>query len=630
MLRNEDDSYAPLLPENARSSRTNSWVLTTIFAFIFVVAIFVGLYFVDKHFFEDRGNVDNAEKGSNLWSQVYNVARNLTVGGYFVCDWSFQEFPEIPATLDGKPFDLKLEDHFLVFGKLCKDEDVVVFLNVPKDRPPSGTFDLDDDRFTLDESGTKWVEDPEPANDTDHSIPFDWGDAYERYISYIKRKEDRYHQAPGVEGDGDSVGQTRPNRRSLKNSVKPEKVNIRLVLEIKEGKNDFKSPELAAKYAAAMILFLNIRIFQDIHIELRVSSIVLLSKEFISLDQSAGSYLEHLYGDYVMPLGSQILLGMTTRNLGSFGEPGGIYNGRSVAIAGGLYGHGFIDTDKQAVLEALFQLFGKDLDADLDQDTCDDLASDFRFLKKEFDVISSGYSMVWDQCDVPVVESFNDTDLVRCKNKCDDNLLCTSFSFKWFNGTGTCNILEGACGHMETGFSFLSEVYFTRNAYGRSPKGYMPLAGECSSFGEEREGIERQACVELCDKTKGCRGFTMRVDKDKHANTCTLTHEPYEQCGTRIGVCDPDFGPCFYGSKNMYNVPQHYARLKEDCDTKVLNTSSTTLETCAEECDSKNECLGFSFKEKPDLRCKLKADTCDVPLGRCSPHESCFFEKLDI
>jgi len=641
MLRQEDNSHVPLLSENSRRERTNGCILTTIFAFIFILGIFVGLYFIDKYFFEDRSNVHDAENGLNLLSQVYRDVNNLTVGGYEICDWEVEQFTEIPTTLDGKPFDINWEDQFLVLGMLCEDglENVIVFLNIPKGKPPSGTFDLDDGRYTLDETGTKWVKEPREENDSD-SIPFDWNDAYESYESYIESIESRYNQAPGV--DGDSVGLARPNRRSLKKHIIPEKVNIRLVLEIKEGRNEFESPELAAHYATAMIYLLHKQIFQDIDIDLQVSSIVLLSSEFISLDQSAGAYLEHLYDDYVMPLGSQILLAMTTRHLGSFGEPGGVFTGRSVAVAGGLYGRGFIGRDKTAVVEALLQLFGKSLDDDLSMDTLLQIRSDFTFLKKEFEVISSGYSMALDQCDGPVVESINNTDLVRCKNKCEDNLFCTSFSFKWLNITGTCNIREDtSCAHMETGFSSDSEVDFTRNAYGRSrPKGYLPFAGQCPDASEnsedsweEHKGIEREACAKLCDKTKACRGFhMMRVDRDKHARTCILEFESYEQCKTRIGVCDPALGPCFYGSKDMYNVPQHYARLEEDCDAQVLQTSSKTLQHCAEDCDSNKECLGFSFKEQPTLSCKLKADTCDRPLGRgtCSPKESCFFEKLDI
>ena len=82
-----------------------------------------------------------------------------------------------------------------------------------------------------------------------------------------------------------------------------------------------------------------------------------------------------------------------------------------------------------------------------------------------------------------------------------------------------------------------------------------------------------------------------------------------------------------YHQCHIFWVYPGYKGLHGDCAGNDLHTiEMATFEECAEECDSRSNCLGFGISKSGP--CILKAEACDQPVGSCHTDNFCFYNKI--
>jgi len=623
------NANAPLLDRERESrgdSGSNNWLLAGIAAIVIVGGFIVGLYYLDTSLFEK--NNEEVTESFTLWDQIEHDYVNITVGGYDICKWYDLLRPANSfALLDGKVLNISWADESVVIGTLCGHPHTEVLLQVPQEGPPSGSMSLKDEDLVLDETGKKWIKSKDVLNEFE-ATPSQWNQLYEMFHNYRQSIKDRIKDAPGVEGE--SVGSVPENVRGRWLNQKHKKVFVHLILEIKDGKNAFSDATRAIKYASALVGIVSEDLFFDVNVDLTVGSIVLNSEMFLSGSASAVSYL-HALEEHNKPHESHILMAMTTRDMGSLAWPGGMYNGRWRAIAGGLLGKNLCRNDRRQVAKAFMELFGSEFNTNTTvKQVLEEVNSNYHAMKSQFDVIASGYSMMSSDCKSAELQpSTNKTSLKQCEKNCGTHPACIGFSYAWVNET--CTMRTDLCDDLLVSFDPSPQVFFSRDAYVDSPSGFYPFAGSCfeNTKWKSFEGVSQNHCAQLCKETKGCRGFSIRTDKYSYSSTCILERGAYENCETSLGVCDPEVQWCYFGLKWMLDAPLNYAPLKGQCDGNKLDiVKDTPLESCAEMCASNESCRGINYQENHD--CTLISEVCELPLGRCDwTKEMCFFEKLD-
>jgi len=543
-----EDPRDPLIPERSQQRRGNSGTGSKIFygilAILILAAVVVGMVYLDRHFFKSTNRDEAAEpepsKTAGLVSgQILNNSETLMVAGKEICHWEAEEpDKDFTVTLDGEAANITWKDEVIITGEPCNSTEGDVVLLVSKDEVLGCLYDNGQEMElrTIDEFKSVWTKTSGAINKTVATEPDDWTELYKMYDNWKKDMQNRTVEAPGVEGN---------LRRNL--DIKTD-VYVHLLIETKEGKNLYSDPESAVKYTAELLQMLSTDLYEPLGVKLHVSSVEVDTINFIENVPQAVSYL-HTLESRDRPKGSHILLATTTRTIGHLAWPGGVYNGFSRAVAGGLDAKSFSNWDRYSVGRALAVLFGAQFSFDDDweseflyyypEETMEKMEDDLHALSEQLKIIGQGYSLLAEDC--PDEEDISISDgmaLRHCMTLCDRLASCKGFSYS-VDG-GKCIPRKSIC-DLPKGYDAADTVFYARESLIHTPDDYIPKIGDCAAeqpLEAPITDVSVDRCAELCDEDSSCRGFSFQ-----EGESCVLRASI---CDLPVGKCDRTKQPCFF------------------------------------------------------------------------------------